>query len=132
MAITRAARSRRAWSRRHAVALGVHDVVLDGPGDGPEGGQTDGQVDRAHVGAGRLAAVEDAPGQVESGRGGRDRAGLVGVDRLVALGVRQRLVDVRREGDAPTGGQDIIAVGEEADAAPAVREPFAHLHGVAP
>ena len=74
---------------RDAVALGVHDVVLDRPGrHGPERGQADGQVDGgalAHPRPG--SASRTLAGQVESGGGGGHRAGLVGVDRLIALRV---------------------------------------------
>ncbi len=103
-----------------------------GPAQGTKGGQADGQVDGVHRRTSLPAASQHLVGEVQSGGRGGHRPGPVGVHRLVALRVGQRLADVGRQGHAPAGRQQLGGVGQQAHPAPAPRQPFAHLDGPVP
>ena len=97
---------------RHGVALLVHDVVVDVTGgDRPEGAQSDDEIDVHEGGAGSRDLAEDAWREVQAGgrRGHGTRPG--GVHRLVALGIVEGLVHVRRQRDLPVaveGGEQVV------------------------
>ncbi len=112
----------------HAVALGVHHVVL-GPlgGDGAEGAEPDGEVHGVDLHAAAPARIQHLLGEMEAGGGGGHRPRVGGVDGLVALGVGQGPVDVRREGQAGVG----LRVGEQVHLPNAVDPAVAHLHQLA-
>ena len=77
-----------------AVALTVQRVLLElGDGERPEGVEPDMEGDVLDVELG-----EQLRREVEPRRRRRGRAGIGGVDGLVAPGLGERLVDVRRQG----------------------------------
>ncbi len=138
MATTRPPRSR--VSRQasnveagHPVALAVHLVVLDLVDlDRAERAQPHDQPDLGHLHALVDEPVEQRMGQVQAG--GRSGGGLglrvARVDGLVALLVRQRLVDVGRQGHL-AGRLDAleqvgVAVVGQLDEADAVADGLAH------
>ena len=58
-----------------AITLAVHHVLVEVvDGNGPEGVEPDGEVDRGHLGAAGPAPVEHLGGEVEAGGGGGHRA----------------------------------------------------------
>ena len=107
---------------RNPVALGVHDVILDSRGrDGPEGGQTDGEIEAVHGRPPLPAAGQHVIGQVETGGRGGDRAGSLGVDRLVTLWIGERFVDIWGQGHRPALGEQVRRLSQQPDPPPAPR-----------
>ena len=118
--------------RRHLVPLAVDPVLVDELAlQRPERVEPDVQRDGRALDAGRLERAEQVIGEVEPGRRGGGRSGWTGVDRLVALGRRRSVADVRRQRHLAGIGHDGVRVALEPDDAGAIGEPLPDLDAVA-
>ena len=85
--------------------------------DGAEGAEADVKQHFDDLHAHALDLLQKFGREVKARRGSGRRARLAAVDRLIALGVLELLVDIRGEGHIADAGEDVLkrALIEEAD-----------------